>query len=681
MRSVIALLVLVAAASADDVAVLTRGVGAVGVPGVPGPLGVIGKRAFPVVCALADGQPVPIVAAARWGGGRVVAFGHGGYLGRVLTTADTGRLLLNAVRWAGRADRPRVGVHKLPFVQQFLARAGIDAVTADGPRGFDAYVAPPSPDLRDYVRGGGGLVTASLGWGWKQLNPGKDLATEHPGNALLAEAGLLWCDGYIKVPRDKRLAVAPPPPLTHAQAALAALRDKRPPPLAAATLGRVIADLPPEDTHLLPRLRKLPAPSRPPYEGLDKVALATRIRLDRYRLPRANPAAEQFPGAVARGAKRVRRTLTVDTAIPDWHSTGLYAPPGGVVVVSTRARGLKLRIGAHKDRLWNKKTWRRAPEITRVFALEADRTEVVHAFGGLLYVVVPRGRNGVAEIDIDGAVEAPYYVHGRTDAALWRKTLRRHPAPWGELATGKVILTLPSSVLRALDDPAPLMDFWDRVLDACADLATTPRERARPERYVADEQISAGYMHAGYPIMTHMDAAPRFVDLPTLSSKGDWGMFHEMGHNHQHGDWTFDGTGEVTVNLFSLYVMETVCGAPGYHGQVTQRARLNLRGKYDAAGRDFAQWKRQPFLALVSYIELQEAFGWDTYKKVFATYRDLPKAQRPKDDAEKRDQWMVRYSRAAGRNLAPFFESWGIPTSERARDSIADLPAWNPSKR
>ena len=63
---------------------------------------------------------------------------------------------------------------------------------------------------------------------------------------------------------------------------------------------------------------------------------------------------------------------------------------------------------------------------------------------------------------------------------------------------------------------------------------------------------------------------------------------------------------------------------------------------------------------------------------MFALYRDLPAAQRPKSDAEKRDQWLVRFSRAVGRNLGPFFQAWGVPTSEKARVSIADLPAWMP---
>jgi hypothetical protein len=39
---------------------------------------------------------------------------------------------------------------------------------------------------------------------------------------------------------------------------------------------------------------------------------------------------------------------------------------------------------------------------------------------------------------------------------------------------------------------------------------------------------------------------------------------------------------------------------------------------------------------------------------------------------------MVRFSRAAGRNLGPYFEAWGVPTSSQARASIAELPAWMP---
>jgi len=155
---------------------------------------------------------------------------------------------------------------------------------------------------------------------------------------------------------------------------------------------------------------------------------------------------------------------------------------------------------------------------------------------------------------------------------------------------------------------------------------------------------------------------------------------HEVGHNHQAGDWTFDGTVEVTVNLFTLYVYDFLCEIPmdgkRFHG--SHQSWSELMALYDFDNPDFEMWKREPFLALIMYAQMQQAFGWDAYRQVFTTYRVLPNDERPKSDDEKRDQWLVRFSRQVGRNLGPFFEAWGVPTSKVARDSIADLPVWLP---
>jgi hypothetical protein len=306
--------------------------------------------------------------------------------------------------------------------------------------------------------------------------------------------------------------------------------------------------------------------------------------------------------------------------------------------------------------------------------------KAANPFGGPLYIDVPaNGGLGLAEIQVRGAVEAPHFVLGKTDPVQWREQVRNRPAPWAELESSKVILTVPSSAIRGLDDPVPLMEFWVHVLDACADLAGWPLQRERPERYVADVQIGAGYMHSGYPIMTHLDVAPLVVDVQKLITEGSWGHFHEMGHNHQSGDWTFDGAGEVTVNLFSLYIIDRCChlSGPG-HPAIAADARAKKTAEYLAAGAPFERWKGDPFLALIMYMQLREAFGWEAFRRVFAEYRALPEAQRPRNDDEKRDQWLVRFSKAVGHDLGPFFRAWGVPTSAQAQATIADLPDWMP---
>jgi hypothetical protein len=286
-------------------------------------------------------------------------------------------------------------------------------------------------------------------------------------------------------------------------------------------------------------------------------------------------------------------------------------------------------------------------------------------------------------VSLAGGVEAPYFRLGETTLADWKASIRSRPGPWAELQGEKLILTLPSSHVRALDDPEAVLKLWDRAVRAQEELVGRT-DRKRPERIVTDRQISAGYMHSGYPIMAPIDDTARLaVDEPRLRADGSWGYLHELGHNLQSGEWTFDGTGEVTNNVLAMYVYPQVLKLrfDGGHPAIRDRAaRLERVRKHLAAGAPYAAWKSDPFLALSMYIQLIDGFGWEPLRKVFAEYRTLPAAERPRSDDQKRDQWLVRLSRATGRNLGPFYQAWGVPTSEAARSSVKDLPAWMPAE-
>jgi hypothetical protein len=396
----------------------------------------------------------------------------------------------------------------------------------------------------------------------------------------------------------------------------------------------------------------------------------------------SHPAAADFPGRPPVEAKAVTRKLSVDTRISRWHSTGLYAVPGQVITVTvpadaTTAR-LGVRIGCHQDRLWNPKikSWSRVPEITRRFPLQAPVTSAANAFGGPVYIEVPSDCPlGIIEVTVAGAVPAPMFELGRTDLAAWINDIRNAPGPWAELAGRKLIISLPSENVRQLDDPAAVVEFWDRVVSAQDELAGITN-RTSPERFVLDRQISAGYMHSGYPIMAHLDQQKKVADMAELR-KGNWGFFHELGHNHQRPDWTPAGTGEVTCNIFSMYCFDRVCGLPrrGHGAMADAKREKALREFFTDTSK---VWTSDAFLALNFYDQLVEGFGWEPFRQVFAEYRDLPKPERPKSNEEKLDQWLVRFSRATGKNLGPFFAAWRIPVSEAACQVVQHLPAWQP---
>jgi len=714
-----------APATPNDLKALLDGVTEVAAPGWPGMLCVFGDDAFTVIAGSANG-PVrqSAVAASRLDKGRIVAFGHSSFfLEGELAVGQTSRLMLNAIRWLAGKDKPRVGVQSPPDMIRFLKRNGITAAAVAGPdwtkklKGFDvlvtnaasAYSREEAGAVTGFIRKGGAYLGAECAWGWLQLNPGKSLTVEFGSNHVVTPAGLVWTGGGLG--RTSKLGFAAalnPSPLIHAARALDAVeahsrRDKQlsKQQLAQAAWSATHAarSLPPGDTILRPRLRRLrkqhakgavAGPDRPlkmdrPLARLTLAMDVHEIRNTPAEKVKRHPSGGLFPGAVPADAPRVERTLRINTATPNWHSTRFYAAPGEIIDVrvpaGAAAKGLQVRIGCHTDGIWHHSEWRRAPEITRTFPISSPATKAANAFGGLVYVDVPANCPlGTTDVTIKGAVEAPRFILGVTTPQEWRETVRERPAPWAELETGKVILTVPSRDIRKLDNPVPLMEFWVSVMDACHELLARPLgQRSRPERYVADVQISNGYMHAGYPIMTHLDAAEYGTDLAKLLAKGSWGHFHEMGHNHQRGEWTFDGTGEVTCNLFSLYIGERCCGIKGLvFASYTSESRKEMARKHLAAGAPFDRWKRDPFLALTMYVQLQEAFGWKTYRKVFAAYDKLPAERRPKTDAEKRDLWLVMFSRTVGRNLGRFYEAWGVPTSEKARASIKNLPVWMP---
>ena len=699
---------------------------------VPGPLCVTGEKAFPVLVGTTGNGYQPVVVAGEWGTERVVAFGHTGafWTEKALSAPGTRRFLLNAIQWASSGAVPcNVAIYRMSNLADWLRND--DESRRRGIRVMDWKQLNPAflsqthvlilnshdltpatlPVVSNYVRMGGGLLVGGLGWGWLQLNPGKSLRDDFPGNLLLADCGIFWADGYLQRTTRMGFASSPLPGAEfHALEAAKLLGWGKTPnndvpdeviEQAAQTVTLALSVVP--QNHSLRQaisrgkdpysVAVIPTPQSPLRQS-DKAAramlqLQVRQSLDaEANMVKAHPAAVVFPGQPPTSARTVRKSITIDPTHTGWQSTGLYAVAGRPITVTFDspdvANQVFVQIGCHTDQLWHLPEWRRVPEVVKRVTVQGPRVTLASPFGGLIYLGMVRARSqmGTIRCQIEGAVEAPMYVHGQTNARDWQR-IRLAPAPWAELVSDRIILTLPSEYVRSLEDPAQIMEFWTAVIAACNRLAGGPA-RTDAQRIVCDVQISAGYMHSGYPIMTHLDIAPVLVNVDRLRRNdhgGVWGLFHEIGHNYQSPDWTFEGTGEVTNNLFTVYVFDHLCAVPREktHPALATRERLERRRKYFSAGSPFEQWKNDPFLALDMYLQLQEAFGWEPFEKTFAAYRTLKPEERPKSDAEKRDQWVMRFSRAVNQDISPFFQQWGIPLSPEAVQSLSDLPAWQPS--
>ena len=189
-------------------------------------------------------------------------------------------------------------------------------------------------------------------------------------------------------------------------------------------------------------------------------------------------------------------------------------------------------------------------------------------------------------------------------------------------------------------------------------------------------------MHAGYPIVTHMDVAQpesdRFLlNKHVLLATGYWGVYHEIGHNMQRPAWTFSGTSEVTCNIFTLYAMDTVSKQPVWIHEWLEK-NLQKVEKYINSKQSFAAWKSDPGLALFIYAQLIHHFGWDVYKKVFREYEENLQQLNRAPEQVKIDTWFVKMSIACGYNLAPLFDFWRIPVSQESISSLKHLQAYLP---
>jgi hypothetical protein len=718
-----------------DIAYVQNGVREIATDSDSGALMVFGEQAFPVVTGRArSGGAEPLIAAARLGKGRMVVIGNTDCLEQdVLQAGDTARMLANLLRWAGgEKSTPKIGIDRIPGLArrlkavssaaelaardiQLSERNQVDVLVILGRTVTAADVVP----LQEFVREGGGLVTGGRYYMLERAFPGKDLA-EIPVSRLTAPAGISWARSVVQPTSGRGFRVEPPAELSQARWALDAFEGAeagqriltaREQTQVSTTLLRAILDLPADAEPLFARLDRTLAPfarSAVPSAAIPitqddvpwRLAIAWATRQLRSAAPenvRAHPAAAEFPGSVPAGAPRVAATVRVETAQGrwGWFGTGLYAAPGEAITIEAPRgavnQGLGIEIGAHTDPLWELEEWSRMPEVATWKPIASTETRVASAFGGAIYIAVPQGgKLGDFDVSISNGVPAPRFIDGQTKLEEWRSSIRNLPAPWAEIESDKIALSVPSRLVRDLDDPAALMSVWNRISDLISEFYTIPPARSRAERLVPDVQISGGIQHSGYPVMMYLSKAQTLLSRDellkgrvgyALHNRAMWGLPHELGHQAHNVSWSFEGAEEPTANLVALYVMEKLCHVPVAQSLfASKQYRAEQMARYNFAKPDFEQWKADRWIGTTFYVQLQQAFGWEAFQGVFAEYRKLPASQQPKSDAEKRDQQMVRLSRQVHRNLGPFFQAWGIPTSQAARASVADLPVWLPEE-
>ena len=711
-----------------DQSEIIRGMGVTNWNGLPSTILPVGKWSFPVGISSRDDGKIgnPVISASHVGRGKMLGYGHESWI----TGGHTNQELmfsLQAVQWVCGKEA-EIGISYgsgLSHYKDDLENEGhnvhesisledlseIDCLIDEFWNGHDTR---DNSLIEEFLISGGGLIMGGHSWYWSYFN--SDLSNNFPGNKIAKTTGLFVSN---TIGGNEIDLSSIPHPLNSPKLAIEALQrdiheiqelSEEESKIADSTISLCTDVISLDFQKFWNPLRELVNLSGwtvieygSLYEnvghnfGDDSVA-DSLLRIESaltQKLPAdeliPHPSHEQFPGQVPDNATRISRTIVVDGNQSGLDSnfgysnpradirisTGLYAAPGEVVTITVEPEivnsGVKILIGAHTDTLWNKDQIHRHPIISRWWDVSNISSEVGNAFGGQIYVTIPAGSTlGNFSVSIYNAIKSPTFFLGQTDMFQWLNQYRYDPAPWAEIGSDLFILTVPSHEIRNLENPDELMHWWNQALSMEHELyGFLPWPRI--ERAVFDAQISVGWMHSGYPFMAHELSVPDVVNFTYMSENGDWGMFHELGHNHQWMPSTLPGTVETGCNFASVYLMEELVGISG-HGALEISNRKARTREYFDDGSNISNWS--VWVALETFLLVKENWGWTPITEALKVYYDLPADQIPTTDIEEYNAWVIHLSLKSGFNLAPYHQAWGFPITESTFDDLKHLPVW-----
>jgi hypothetical protein len=371
--------------------------------------------------------------------------------------------------------------------------------------------------------------------------------------------------------------------------------------------------------------------------------------------------------------------------------TGLYLPPGSIGRVNVPpelvGKGLRVQVGAHtQDYGHHAQRWR-FDRVTRRFEIDREVTYVASPLGGGIYFEVPYGSDaGLVDVEIENAVEAPFYSMRSFDETTPEEWQQRRTAgvPWAVFVSDHFMMVVPSNWVSAKDDPGTsFLHDWDISMQAFSESQGIPPEnRNDVVGYLGvDVNIMWGVYGVGYPQVNYTydpraeeagDSQHPMVTNPLET----WAEFHELGHAQLHS--MFRGEVETTNEMPAAYVMNTRFGydldqafawsstgtdigfTPDQAAQdwmVTENFRNGAEMNYSNTTKDEFRYQ---YRGRAKYIDIARLFGWEAFTDFNHQEHLDYMANTPSDGLDGTDSRILRLSVEAGEDLTPLIHFWGI---------------------
>ena len=431
------------------------------------------------------------------------------------------------------------------------------------------------------------------------------------------------------------------------------------------------------------------------YYRVHAMELAEQNTLQRH------PAADNIYGHIADEAKAVEKHIISDPVYRSPLATGLYLAPGEVVTVTVKGlkKGQTVRLTTHQQdslaydggytedkndegykglistekyfRYWDlqlikeaqdaaaegrpanydqfdfrlQNQWKeqnqKVPCMGSIFDLGQDGVyHIGSIYGGPLYL---QPTDGAVDLVISGAVETPHFILGVTTKEEFEENLRHAPGLIATLDVENGQLIGYSEYMEKCDDIQKVAYFWHSVFSINSSLNGRAYNYNITMAY--DMHVPAGEAVA---LNSSFCAQPygwfeACMNYTTLTTKGNWGTFHELGHVQAktYGEnWGMcnsvcvrNGTsceGEVWNNTLILLTYTMLCNMDNRmigveHGEfvhpftAVQRS-MNVDHTVNDY-HDFNSGKSPHFDQLSLYATLIHTFGPERFVDFFYTYK------------------------------------------------------------
>lgn len=423
--------------------------------------------------------------------------------------------------------------------------------------------------------------------------------------------------------------------------------------------------------------------------------------------------ARVFPGLVDQSEPRVKDTqftlnlnftdqtaqnLRISEAPSPQYSTGYYAAPGELIkiIVPAGVDGLTVQIGAHTDNLAGKSPLLRDPVIYNRKKLVSGVNYIRNLYGGHIYILATFAYPNPVTFTITGAVVSPDFILGQTSDVDWVAKVKASQVPWLELRAKSVIFTIPRDKVIAtfnssepFTNPTAVFSKWNDVFDldynawmGLSESATDIRDRSPQSQWrgILDIQLTKGYGHSGFPFVGLNDYYwfASFTSLNSITtSSGQWGTYHEFGHNCQQGSiWSWSTLGETTNNLFSFKVANRIGAnynilhpavSSGFPESITYASGTGIKNfDTDAFMTDE---NKGPFRRMTPFVQIFELYGYGAMTYLYTEARHAERLNT--NDITKHNFVYEKLSDYTKTDLAPFFDAWGILISDAVINKVS----------